>query len=46
MVPFIARAVLWLILGMLLTIPLVWWGLIKKAAITGESWNWKSPSPK
>jgi hypothetical protein len=39
--------VMWIfVIGLLLTIPLVWWGLIKKATIAGGDWNLKTLLPK
>ena len=31
------------VICMLLSIPLVWWGIIKKATTAGNSFNWQTP---
>ncbi|MEJ2727239.1 MAG: hypothetical protein P8185_01800 [Deltaproteobacteria bacterium] len=34
------------VIGLLISIPLVWWGVIKKATTAGNSFNWQTPLPR
>ena len=39
--------VMWIfVICLLISIPLVWWGLIKKAITAGDQWNWQAPIPR
>ncbi len=43
----ISYIIMWIfVICLLISIPLVWWGVIKKATTAGNSWNWQTPLPR
>jgi len=43
----ISYVLMWIfVICLLASIPLVWWGLLKKAITAGDKWNWQTPIPR
>lgn len=43
----ISYVLMWIFVAcLLISIPLVWWGLISKAINAGDRWNWQTPIPR